>query len=172
MLVFAISEVAFPHVSPPHLADVGPKIPQNVSAGELFASRAREPFLSRGAGMSCPPRRTPHSTGGSRLPAGGWPPLCQLLWEEGLPLSWCPQQRPWVTCRQGFSRRGWDGHSAGKGLYPLKPHDPPGSLVGAQHHCWGCSGAQESICWEGTGCLPSKTHSGVSECLRQLLGDS
>lgn len=172
MLVFAISEVAFPHVSPPRLADVGPKMPQNVSAGELFMSSAREPSLSRGAGMSCPPPGHPHSTGGSRLLAGGWPPLCQLLWEEVLPLSWCPQQRPWVTCGQRLSRRGWDGHSAGKGLFPLKPHVAPGSLVAAQHHCWGCCGARGGVCKGVTGCLPPKTHSGVSDCLRQLLGDS
>lgn len=69
MLVFAISEVAFPHVSPPRLADVGPKMPQNVSAGELFMSSAREPSLSSGAGMSCPPQDIPTALEGG----GCWP---------------------------------------------------------------------------------------------------
>jgi len=110
------------------------------------------------------PKDIPTVLGGQAHPPRGWHPSHRLLWEEGSPSSWCPQWRPHPAWRQRFSRSSWDGHSVGKGLFPLTPHDPQGLL--------GLLRGSGGPCEGGTGCLAPKMQSGDSERLSQLLGDS
>lgn len=107
--------------------------------------------------MSCWPQPPglQHWGGQAHLPGDGTRGI-GCFGRKASPRAGVPSKGYVSPRKQRLSRSGWDGHSMGKGLFPLTPHDPPGSPAGAQHHCWGCCRARGVPTRGGMECLPPK----------------